>query len=67
MDSKVDDIMFQVDTLVHEAQKRHFNAFLRAGSESYNELGKNLLSLSRVVGRVHNALKLIDEDPHIID
>lgn len=67
MNPQVDDILFQVDFLAREAQKRHLNAFLRAGSESYTELGKNLLSLSRVMGRVHNALKLIEEDPHFTD
>lgn len=63
MNHQVDGILDQVDALVRDAQKRHFNAFLHAGSESYTELAKDLMSLSRVMGRVNNALNRVEEDP----
>lgn len=66
MNHQVDEILDQVDALVRGAQKKHFDAFLHAGSESYTTLAKNLLALSRVVSRVHNALALVEEDPHFI-
>lgn len=66
MNHQVDEILDQVDALVRGAQKKHLDAFFHSGSESYTVLAKNLLALSRVVSRVHNALELVEEDPHFI-
>lgn len=65
-DARELSIMELLDDKIRDSQQKHFNAFFHSGSDSYTELGRNLVALSRVRNRVLNALDLLDEDPNFV-
>lgn len=65
-DAKESSIMELLDSKIRSAQEKHFHAFFHSGSDSYTELGHNLVALARVRNRVINALDLLNEDPNFV-
>lgn len=62
----INGVMEGVEGLVKLTQREHYMAFRDSGSQSYTELGRNLVAIARVTDRVRKALETL-EAPHFTD
>ena len=60
-DVDIDHVMRQVVRMTETAQRVHLASFHAKGSVDYSSLGHELVSMSKVPGRVRKALETLDE------